>query len=682
MKDNLIGRLATYFILVAAFPMVIVGYSAFDSARDALKSAESEKLLAERDLRKSEVINYLHETVQNLKFMADTPIVRSATETLTSYHEYGRASLDAPYDVSSQTYEQTYNLAHPFFESFMKTHSESTSGYRDLLIMSAEDGNVMYTAKRLVDLGANLNSGDLKDSGCAKVWQTVKSTSAPAIVDFSPYNPVQSMAAFVGVPIISKDSRLIGVLAVRLGSEKLTAIFAAGKDSGSKVTARLVGQDYLVRSQQMSSKGSGSAIQKVETESVRNALKGISAVDIVRELHGDETLTAYSPVGLSSSKDLGANFEWAVVAEVPTAIAFKPVDGLRLRVLWIGALVGVVVLFAAFLTGRGIARPVVGVAKRAEQIRSGDLRGDVPKLSRSDQLGALVNGFGDMVRNLRQQIGGLMDGVKVLSNAYADISHNVAKVAESAARTSSAVAETTTTVEQLKQAARLSIDRAKIVVSSSQVAVEVADSGRKATEATVQKIHLVEEQMQLIARTVVSLSDHSRAIEQIMSTVQDLSSQSNLLAVNASIEAARAGEHGKSFAVVAQEIKMMADQSKEAAEEVRRILDETQKRVSEVVIATEQGGKAVQAGVEQSIIAGESIDSLAAKVEKSAEEAMVIESSSSQQHTGVSQIVEAMASIESAVKQNLDSVQQLEMAAQRLEALNDALKDFVQYYSI
>src|SRR5438128_3440680 len=108
------------------------------------------------------------------------------------------------------------------------------------------------------------------------------------------------------------------------------------------------------------------------------------------------------------------------------------------------------------------------------------------------------------------------------------------------------------------------------------------------------------EQMNSIAQIMVRLSEQNQAIGQIIATVDDLAQQSNLLAVNASIEAAKAGEEGKGFSVVAQEVKSLAEQSRQATTQVRAILSDIQKATSAAVMATEQGGKVVEAGVAQS----------------------------------------------------------------------------------
>jgi methyl-accepting chemotaxis protein len=285
-----------------------------------------------------------------------------------------------------------------------------------------------------------------------------------------------------------------------------------------------------------------------------------------------------------------------------------------------------------------------------------------------------------MVENLRNQNRQVLDAVDVLSTSAAEISTTVSEVAQSASTTSSSVTETTTTVEQVKQAASLASRKSKEVAQMAQESVRVSSDGRQATEETVARMNLIKEQMESVGETVVRLSEHSQAIEAIIATVQDLADQSNLLAVNASIEAARAGDHGKGFAVVAHEIKSLADQSREATEQVRSILEDTRKWVCAVVMATEEGTKAVDKGVEQSMKAGEAIATLSGSVTESAQAASVIQTSSEQQFTGVEQVAGAMAGIEKAVQANLAGTQQLHGAAQKLTDLGNQLKQLVAQY--
>jgi methyl-accepting chemotaxis protein len=184
----------------------------------------------------------------------------------------------------------------------------------------------------------------------------------------------------------------------------------------------------------------------------------------------------------------------------------------------------------------------------------------------------------------------------------------------------------------------------------------------------------IRQQMESIADSMVRLSEQTQAIGQIIASVDDLAAQSNLLAVNAAIEAAKAGEQGKGFAVVAQEVKSLAEQSKQATNQVRTILHDIQKATSAAVMATEQGGKAVETGVKQSTQAGESILALTGGVTEAAHAATQIAASSRQQLLGIEQVATAMESIKQSSAQNVASAKQLETSALNLNALGQKLR--------
>jgi methyl-accepting chemotaxis protein len=337
-----------------------------------------------------------------------------------------------------------------------------------------------------------------------------------------------------------------------------------------------------------------------------------------------------------------------------------------------------ILLIAFFLSGT-ITKPLLSAMGLAEAISDGDLSSTLPVKSR-DEVGRLCSSLNSMVVSLREQIGRLKEGAMVLAAAASEISSTVSQVARNAAQTSVSVTETTTTVEQVKQAAMLAGEKAKHVVEMSRQAVHISESGGQATLDTIERMHLIKEQMTSIRETVLRLSEHSRSIEDIMDTVHDLAGQSNLLAVNASIEAARAGDQGKGFAVVALEIKNLADQSKQATEQVGAILEDTRKWVNAVMAATDQGATAVEAGVQQSSVAGQAIETLSGSVLASAQAASVIEATSEQQSIGVHQVSTAMGNIQNAVQQNSDAATQLEGAVQRLSGLGSQFQELVERY--
>jgi methyl-accepting chemotaxis protein len=210
----------------------------------------------------------------------------------------------------------------------------------------------------------------------------------------------------------------------------------------------------------------------------------------------------------------------------------------------------------------------------------------------------------------------------------------------------------------------------------------VGQTGKHSVDESIQGMHRIQEQMGLIVQSIVRLSEQSQSIGEIISTVNDLAEQSNLLAVNAAIEAAKAGEQGKGFAVVAQEVRSLTEQSKQATGRVRSILGDIQKTISSAVMSSEQGSKAVEAGVKQSAVAGESIQTLTENVASSAQVAAQIAASNQQQLVGMDQLAVAMESIKQASSQNLAATKQVETGAQTLNELGQRLKTLAEQYKV
>jgi methyl-accepting chemotaxis protein len=319
------------------------------------------------------------------------------------------------------------------------------------------------------------------------------------------------------------------------------------------------------------------------------------------------------------------------------------------------------------------------LAASADRIAAGDLTLDVLPASRKDQLG---NSFSAMTKNLRELNLEIREVVGVLASSSSEIMTTVSELASSSAQTASSISETTATVQEVRQTTGLASQKSKQVYESSHRSVEVANTGRHSVEEAIVGMRGIDERMGFIAERIVNLSEQSQAIGEIVASVNDLAEQSNLLAVNAAIEAAKAGDHGKGFAVVAQEVKNLATQSKQATARVRAILGVIQKATTAAVLATEQGSKAVEAGVKQSNAAGEAIRLLAVSIEESSNATLQIVASTQEQSIGMDQIGVAIQSINQASGQNVEGSRQIESAARNLFELNQKLQQLVSRYRV
>jgi methyl-accepting chemotaxis protein len=351
-------------------------------------------------------------------------------------------------------------------------------------------------------------------------------------------------------------------------------------------------------------------------------------------------------------------------------------------VIWGIPIVAILLALIGFLITRNISRPLQEVTRIAELIAEGDLSGSVDIGDRNDEVGVLMQSFNKMVSMLKEQNREILKGVNVIASTSSQILTSTTQIGTGSAETAAAITETTTTVEEVRQAAQLSSQKAKNLSDSANKVAQVSVNGQKAVDETIEGINNISKQMDEIAQTVILLSEQSQSIGGIIASVTDLAGQSNLLAVNAAIEAAKAGEQGKGFAVVAQEIRNLAEQSKQATMQVRKILNDVQKATSAAVLATEQGNRAVEAGVKKSVLAGEAIRSLTESSAAAVQVSTQIVASSQQQLIGMDQIGLAMQNINQAGLDTSVSMTQAEEALKNLHELGQKLKELVERFKM
>ncbi len=160
------------------------------------------------------------------------------------------------------------------------------------------------------------------------------------------------------------------------------------------------------------------------------------------------------------------------------------------------------------------------------------------------------------------------------------------------------LSEAISSVEKLSKTVAKAQDSAKLISDKSKQFMNVSNKEHETVQTNIKKMLTLKQKIQIIAELILELSEHTQQIGSTIGIVEDIAEQTNMLALNAAVEAARAGEHGKGFAVVASEIRKLADESKQATSKIISLIYDIQQATNSTVMATEEGSKEIEMGVE------------------------------------------------------------------------------------
>jgi methyl-accepting chemotaxis protein len=363
----------------------------------------------------------------------------------------------------------------------------------------------------------------------------------------------------------------------------------------------------------------------------------------------------------------------------------KPVDSLRILVV---ALVCYGSL--AFLQLFGGVAPVVPLSGNARLIMSLLAFGAIGSLlaflammwssstlhfvtQHSEQSEALFNSNQKLIEKNIQQV----ELGSELSSAAAQLLAASHQQASGATEQASAVSEVSTTIEELGSTARQIAIAAEQVAEASRQTLENLSEGQDAVDNSIQAMERIRGRMQDVSVRVLNLGERSQQIGEIIDMINDLSDETHLLALNAAIEAAGAGEHGRRFAVVAAEVKSLANRALAAAKEVKGVIAEIQQATNSAVLAAEEGGKEVERGVELAHSAGQVMDNIVMVAERTAQSSAEISLATAQQQSASEQVVETMREIADVARQTAAGSRQMAESAQMLTAIAERLHGIV-----
>ena len=292
-------------------------------------------------------------------------------------------------------------------------------------------------------------------------------------------------------------------------------------------------------------------------------------------------------------------------------------------------------------------------------------------------LGTLVVGaIGWFItRSLSAQIGTAVGQVRSSST---ELQAAANQQASGAKEQSAAMTEIATTISELLATSRQIAESAQRVAQNAEQTASAAHTGHGTVDMTHESIAGIRRQVDQIVTHMLELGKKSQEIGAVLDIVSELAEQTNILAINATIEAAGAGEAGKRFAVVADEIRKLADRVAGSTKEVRTLIDDVRSAVNTTVMATETGSKAVDAGSRQFGDVASAFKQIAKLVATTTEAAREIELSTKQQSSAVEQVNVAIASVTQASMETETSAGQTLQTVSQMAILSKDLLRIIQ----
>lgn len=329
-----------------------------------------------------------------------------------------------------------------------------------------------------------------------------------------------------------------------------------------------------------------------------------------------------------------------------------------------------------------LQRNVNTLLHNMELFAQGDLTVSVTPERMDDEVGRLMSGFNTSVKNIREMIYRASEAIDATVSASTEISASIEQMAAGSHEQSSQTADAAAAVEEMTRTIHENAQSTVLVAHKSKLTNENAHQGVKRVDQTKEGIGEVVRITSETGALIASLAEKTEAIGEITKVIDDIASQTNLLALNAAIEAARAGEQGRGFAVVADEVRKLAERTTKATKEIAETVVSIQKGVHDANEGMIEANKSVENGMQLTDEVAKSLSSILSNTVEVSDLATQVSAASEEQSGAAEQISKTIDGINTVTQETASGVQQIAHAIEDLNRLTNRLQEIISIFNL